>query len=390
MYSFDKIIDRRKTASLKWDIKKDELPMWVADMDFEVLPEIKEAILKRAENGIYGYNIIPNEFYEAYINWWKKEHNFIIDPSWLIFSTGVVPSISSIVRRLTRPAEKVLIQTPVYNIFFNSIYNNGRYILESPLKYENHSYYIDFNDLEEKLSDPQTTLMILCNPHNPIGKIWSCDELTKIVDLCFKYNVKLISDEIHCDITSPKKSYIPLLSVSPKAKEIGIALVAPTKAFNIAGIQTSALIISNDTLRHYVNRGLNNDEIAEPNTFAIGAACAAFNYGHNWNLELREYIEKNKEYVISKLKATKAYPIKQDATYLMWIDISQICDDSLVLRDYIRKHTGLYLSDGASYGNAGRTFLRMNVATPYANVVDGTARLIKGIKLYLDENKGKN
>ena len=167
--------------------------------------------------------------------------------------------------------------------------------------------------------------------------------MEKIADLCAKYDVNIISDEIHCDITSPKKSYIPLLSVSPKAKEIGIALVAPTKAFNIAGIQTSALIIPNDTLRHYVNRGLNNDEIAEPNTFAIGAACAAFNYGHNWNLELREYIEKNKEYVISKLKATKAYPIKQDATYLMWIDIRQICDDSLVLRDYIRKHTGLYL-----------------------------------------------
>lgn len=390
MYNFDKIIDRRKTASLKWDIKQDELPMWVADMDFEVLPEIKEAILKRAENGIYGYNIIPQEFYDSYINWWKNEHNFIIDPNWLIFSTGVVPSISSIVRRLTRPAEKVLIQTPVYNIFFNSIYNNGRYILESPLKYENYSYHIDFSDLEEKLSDPQTTLMILCNPHNPIGKIWSYEELNKIVDLCFKYNVKLISDEIHCDITSPKKNYISLLSVSKKAKEIGIALVAPTKAFNIAGIQTSALIIPNDTLRHYVNRGLNNDEIAEPNTFAIGAACAAFNYGHNWNLELREYIEKNKEYVISKLKGTKAYPIKQDATYLMWIDISQICDDSLKLRDYIRKHTGLYLSDGAEYGNAGRTFLRMNVATPYSNVVDGTARLIKGIELYLDEQNGKN
>lgn len=154
----------------------------------------------------------------------EKEHNFIIDPSWIIFSTGVVPSISSIVRRLTRPAEKVLIQTPVYNIFFNSIYNNGRYILESPLKYENHSYYIDFNDLEEKLSDPQTTLMILCNPHNPIGKIWSCDELTKIVDLCFKYNVKLISDEIHCDITSPKKAIFLYLVYHQKQKKLALPL----------------------------------------------------------------------------------------------------------------------------------------------------------------------
>lgn len=387
MYNFDKIIDRRNTNSLKWDIKPQELPMWVADMDFEVLPEIKEALQKRLDNGIYGYNIIPDEFYDGYINWWKNEHDFIIDRDWLVFSTGVVPSISSIVRRLTREAEKVVIQTPVYNIFFNSIYNNGRYILESPLKYENHKYQIDFNDLEQKLSDPQTTLMILCNPHNPIGKIWNFDELNRIVELCYKYDVKLISDEIHCDITAPSRKYIPLLSVSSHAREIGIALVAPTKAFNIAGLQTSALIIPNPNLRHYVERGLNNDEIAEPNTFAIQASYAAFSYGHNWNLELREYIEKNKEYVSNSLKNTKAYPVKQDATYLMWIDISEICDDSLKLRDFIREKTGLYLSDGVEYGSAGRQFLRMNVATPLANVVEGTKRLIEGIDLYLNENK---
>lgn len=387
MYSFDKIIDRKNTNSLKWDVLDGELPMWVADMDFEVLPEIKEALRNRVEKGIYGYNIIPEEFYESYMSWWKAEHDFEIEHDWLLFSAGVVPSISSIVRRLTRPAEKVLIQTPVYNIFFNSIYNNGRYILESPLKYENYSYSIDFEDLKLKLSDPQTTLMILCNPHNPVGKIWTKEELQKIVELCYKYDVKLISDEIHCDITSPSKKYVPILSVSEHAKEIAIALVAPTKAFNIAGLQTSALIIPNKDLRHYVNRGLNNDEIAEPNTFAIWAACAAFKYGHQWNLELREYIEKNKEYVSSRLKGTLLYPIKQDATYLMWIDISNVSNDSLAFRDYIRKTTGLYLSDGDEYGESGRCFLRMNIATPFSNVKDGTERLLKALNLYLNENK---
>lgn len=384
MYNFNEIINRRNTNSYKWDIKKDELPMFVADMDFKVLPEIIESIEQRVQNGIYGYNIIPDEFYLSYQNWWKNIHQFKIDTNWILFSTGVVPSISSIVRRITRQGEKVLIQTPVYNIFFNSIINNGRFIIESPLKYEDNKYNIDFEDLELKLSDPQTTLMILCNPHNPIGKIWSEEELIMIAQLCDKYDVKVISDEIHCDITSPDKEYVPFLSVSDVARKIGIMLCAPTKAFNIAGLQTSACIIPNDNLRHYINRGLNNDEIAEPNTFAVCSTIAAFNHGAQWNYELKEYIERNKNYVEEQIRLHIPYikPIKQDATYLMWIDISYVSNDSDKLTDFIRKETGLVLSSGAKYGKEGMNFIRMNVAMPHSLIEDGVSRFIEGVKKF--------
>lgn len=389
MYDFSKETNRFNTTSLKWDVKESELPMWVADMDFEVCPEILKAMRERFDNHIFGYNIIPDEWYNAYILWWKNKHNYVIDKDWLLFSTGVVPSISSIVRRLTLPGEKVLIQTPVYNIFFNSIINNGRFVLESPLKYENHEYSIDFKDLEEKLSDPQVSLMILCNPHNPIGKIWDKETLERIGHLCVKYNVVVISDEIHCDITNPGVSYVPFQSVSEECRMNSIMCIAPTKAFNIAGLQTSALCIPNPVLRHRVNRGLNNDEIAEGNTFACVAAIAAFNQGSSWNEEMREYIYNNKQYVSTELEKNlpSVYAIKQDSTYLMWVDVSAITGDSVKLTKYIREKTGLYISDGEEYGESGRCFVRINVATQFSRVKDGTKRFIDGIKMYIKDNK---
>lgn len=389
MYDFDKIVNRFNTTSLKWDIDKDELPMWVADMDFAVCDEITKAMKKRMECEVFGYNIIPDEWYNAYINWWKNRHNFEIKKDWLLFSTGVVPSISSIVRRMTRPAEKVILQTPVYNIFFNSIYNNGRYILESPLVYENNEYHIDFNDLEEKLADPQTTLMILCNPHNPVGKIWDFDTLKKIGDLCVKHNVIVLSDEIHCDITLPNKNYIPFASVSDNCKNNSITCIAPTKAFNIAGLQTSAIVIPNENIRNKVNRGINNDEIAEPNTFACYVAIAAFNYGGTWLDELKAYLEENRKIAYDFIK--KELPmlaiVQQDATYLLWINCSKVCNDSVLLTKFIRKETGLFLSDGFEYGKTGIDFIRMNIACPKKRLLDGLNRFKNGINKYLKTKK---
>ena len=389
MYDFDKIVNRFNTTSLKWDIDKDELPMWVADMDFAVCDEITKAMKKRMECEVFGYNIIPDEWYNAYINWWKNRHNFEIKKDWLLFSTGVVPSISSIVRRMTRPAEKVILQTPVYNIFFNSIYNNGRYILESQLVYENNEYHIDFNDLEEKLADPQTTLMILCNPHNPVGKIWDFDTLKKIGDLCVKHNVIVLSDEIHCDITLPNKNYIPFASVSDNCKNNSITCIAPTKAFNIAGLQTSAIVIPNENIRNKVNRGINNDEIAEPNTFACYAAIAAFNYGGTWLDELKVYLVENRKIAYDFIK--KELPmldiVPQDATYLLWINCAKVCKDSVLLTKFIRKETGLFLSDGFEYGKTGIDFIRMNIACPKTRLLDGLNRFKKGINKYLETKK---
>ena len=384
-YDFDKVVNRRNTNSLKWDISEGELPMWVADMDFEAAPEIRSAIERRAAHGIFGYTVIPDKWYDAYIGWWRCRHNFGIEKEWLIFCTGVVPAISSIVRKLTTPNENVLICTPVYNIFFNSIINNGRRVLECPLAYDGEKYEIDFADLEEKLSDPQTALMILCNPHNPVGKIWDRETLSEIGRLCEKYRVTVISDEIHCDLTEPEKEYIPFASVSDACEKISITCVAPTKAFNIAGLQTSAVIVADPFLRHKVWRGLNTDEIAEPNVFAVDAAIAAFTEGGSWLDALRGYISKNRaivsDFLKKELSALNLVP--SEATYLLWIDCSSVTDDSVEFTEFLRRETGLYLSDGAEYGETGRKFVRMNIACPESVLRDGLSRLKTGTEKYI-------
>lgn len=387
MYDFDTPINRRKTASLKWDVKENELPMWVADMDFQTVPEIREALEKRVAHGVFGYTIIPETWNQAYVNWWEKRHDFSVESDWLVFCTGVVPAISSAVRKLTTPGENVLIQTPVYNIFFNSILNNGRNVLQSPLVYDGKAYHIDFVQLEKDLANPQTTLMILCNPHNPVGKIWDKDTLKQIGALCQKHHVTVLSDEIHCDLTAPGKEYVPFAAASEVCKDISVSLWAPTKTFNIAGLQTAAIMAANPVLRHKMWRGLNTDEVAEPNAFAVDAAIAAFTKGEGWLDALREYIYQNKQMVKQFLQ--KELPqisiVSLDVTYLLWLDCHQITEDSVELAQFIREKTGLYLSDGVEYGGDGNYFLRLNVACPKKTVEEGLKRFKEGVTLYIQE-----
>ena len=383
-YDFDTPTERRNTNSLKWDVAEGELPMWVADMDFQTAPEIREAIMKRAEHGIFGYSVIPDAWYEAYIQWWKMRHGYTMERDWLIFCTGVVPAISSIVRKLTTPAEKVLIQTPVYNIFFNSILNNGRQVLESPLRYDGKEYRIDFADLEEKLSDPQTALMILCNPHNPTGKIWDRQTLEKIGALCSRHHVTVVSDEIHCDLTDPGESYVPFASVSETCRQISITCMAPTKAFNLAGLQTAAVSVPDEVLRHKVWRALNTDEAAEPNAFAVEAAVAAFTRGADWLDALRDYLYENKKlaeaYIEKEIPDVRA--VASQATYLLWLDCSGLIGCGREAAGFLRRETGLYLSEGSQYGGNGADFLRMNIACPRAVLKDGLERLKNGLAAY--------
>lgn len=291
-YDFSKMTDRRGSNSMKWDVGEQELPMWVADMDFTTAPEVIAAIKEKADRGIFGYTIVPDAWYLAISGWWERRHGFVMEKEWLIFTTGVVPAISSIVRKMTTVGENIVVQTPVYNIFFNSIVNNGRNVLESPLRYDGTTYEIDFVHLEQQLANPQTTMMILCNPHNPVGKIWTREELTQIGELCHKHHVLVVSDEIHCDLTDPGRSYIPFASVAPVCRKNSITCVAPTKAFNLAGLQTAAVIVPNPVLRHKVNRGLNTDEVAEPNALAMEATIAAYTKGEAWLDELRSYIRQ--------------------------------------------------------------------------------------------------
>ena len=383
-YDFDTPTERRNTNSLKWDVAQGELPMWVADMDFQTAPEIREAIMKRAEHGIFGYSVIPDAWYEAYIQWWKMRHGYTMERDWLIFCTGVVPAISSIVRKMTTPAEKVLIQTPVYNIFFNSILNNGRQVLESPLRYDGKEYRIDFADLEEKLSDPQTALLILCNPHNPTGKIWDRQTLEKIGALCSRHHVTVVSDEIHCDLTDPGESYVPFASVSETCRQISITCMAPTKAFNLAGLQTAAVSVPDEVLRHKVWRALNTDEAAEPNAFAVEAAVAAFTRGADWLDALRDYLYENKKlaeaYIEKEIPDVRA--VASQATYLLWLDCSGLIGCGREAAGFLRRETGLYLSEGSQYGGNGADFLRMNIACPRAVLKDGLERLKNGLAAY--------
>ena len=376
-YDFDTPVNRFGTDSMKWDIKENELPMWVADMDFMAAPQIRAALAKRVEHGVFGYSVIPDAWHDAYIRWWERRHRFTMEKDWLMFCTGVVPAISSTVRKLTTPNENVVIQTPVYNIFFNSIVNNGCRVLESPLVYKEGGYSIDFKDLEEKLSDPQTSLMILCNPHNPVGKIWTKEELAKIGMLCQKHHVTVISDEIHCDIVMPGKEYIPFASVSEVCRDISITCMAATKAFNLAGMQSAAISVPNPVLRHKVWRAINTDEVAEPNSFAAIAAITAFNEGEEWLDSLREYVAENRrvaeEYI--KFNIPKLFAVPAEATYLMWIDCGKVTEDSETFADELRAATGLFVCDGMEYGRAGKTFLRMNIACPRSYVLDGMKRL---------------
>ena len=338
---------------------------------------------------MFGYQIVPDEWYKAIIKWWRTRHRFKIDKTWLCFATGVVPAVTCSIKRLTNVGDNVVVLTPVYDIFFHSIENTGRHTLECPLVYKYKKYSIDFEDLERKLSDENTTLLILCNPHNPVGKVWSRQELAQIGELCAKYGVTVLSDEIHCDLTEPGTNYVPFASVSEVCKDISVTAISASKAFNIAGLQSAAVFVPNQRLRNTVVHGLNSDEVAEPNAFACEATIAAFNEGGEWLDELREYISQNRKIVGEFL--TKNLPklklVSQNATYLLWIDCSAVTNDAQKLCDFIREKTGLYLSCGTKYRGNGNYFIRLNVACPKKTLLDGLNRLKQGITQHTSQSK---
>lgn len=384
MTDFDILTDRSGTFSYKWDVKEGELPMWVADMDFETAPAVKKAIVDRASHGIFGYSSTPSEYFDAVSGFFGRRHGFAIPTEWMVYSNGIVAAIGSVVRRLTHPDENVLIQAPVYNIFYNSIINNGRRVISSDLVFDGNGYSVDYDDLEAKLALPQTSLMILCNPHNPVGRIWTRDELARIGELCAKHGVTVLSDEIHCDITDPKDGYTPFAAVNETCRRISVSAIAASKTFNIAGLQSACVFAEDPVLRHKVWRGLNTDEVGEPNAFSMSANVAAYTECDGWVDEMLEYVFENKriaaDYINSEIPGMKATYSR--ATYLLWIDISGVAEDSVDFCEKLRESTGLYLSDGAEYGECGRSFVRMNLATQRARVLDGLERLKRGAELY--------
>ncbi|MFA6625026.1 MAG: PatB family C-S lyase [Bacilli bacterium] len=383
MIDFDKRTNRLGTDSTKWNVKKDELPMWIADMDFKTFPKVTENIIKRARIGTYGYSDVSEEWKKSVVSWFKKHHEITFRKDSVIFSTGVVPALSACVERLSNVGDNVLVMTPVYNIFYNCILNHGRQVIQSPLIYKDHIYSIDFKDLEKKMASPLTNLMILCNPHNPIGKIFTEEELKKIGDLARKHNVIVLSDEIHCDLTDPDKEYVPF-ALANKGEKGYVTLVSASKCFNMAGLQGAAVIVEGESLFNMVNRALNTYEVAEPNFFVQEAMITAFDEGYEWLKSLKTYIYKNKKLVSDfiRKKIPELYLIESEATYLLWIDISKVAKDADDFVSFLRKKTGLILSSGTIFGGNGKTFVRMNVATQKKNVEDGLNRLLKGVELY--------
>lgn len=377
-YDFDKITPRCGTNSYKWDSSDDKevLPMWVADMDFPTAPCIINALEKRVEHGIFGYTRVPEEYYDAVISWFSRRHHWKPRREWFIYTSGVVPALSAVIKALTNVGDKVLTLTPVYNCFFSSIRNNGCELDSCALRYEDNTFSIDYEDLERRAADPKTTLMLLCNPHNPSGRVWTREELRRIGDICIKNNVVVVADEIHCELVHPGFTYTPFASVSEEFQKHSVTCVAPSKAFNIAGLQIANIIVENDKWRQRIDKAININEVCDVNPFGVIATIAAYNEGEEWLNQLLQYIHGNylffKDYCEEHLPQLPVAPL--EGTYLAWMDCRSLGIPSEELEEELMKEAKLWLNAGSMYGKEGEGFMRWNLACPRQLVKEGLER----------------
>ena len=380
-FGFDEIVPRRGTNSVKWDTPAEDgvLPMWIADMDFKAAPVIREALQRRMEHGIFGYTKVPQAYYEAIVKWFSRRHGWNIDPDTILYTIGVVPAISTVIKAVTKPGDKVLVQTPVYNCFFSSIRNNDCILEEAPLTYSPEGYSIDFEAFERAVSDPQVTLFILCNPHNPGGRVWTREELTKMGEICFRHNVFVASDEIHCELTFDGHEYTPFASLGEEFAMRSASCISPTKAFNIAGLQIANIVAKDDDVRRRIDRAINIFEVCDVNPFGVEALMAAYNEGEEWLGALKEYVWANylmlKEFFANKLPQYPILPL--EGSYLAWVDCKSSGLTSAELAERLEKEQKVMLNAGAMYGAAGEGFLRINLACPKTVLAEGLERIEK-------------
>lgn len=378
-YNFDEIVNRRDTNSYKWDTSADDevSPMWVADMDFRTAPAIVNALSKRISHGVFGYTKVPQAYFDAITRWFQRRHQFSIEKEWILFTTGVVPALSAVIKALTKPGDKVVVQTPVYNCFFSSIRNDGCKIIENDLIYRNNTYEINYDDLECKTSDPGVKVMLLCNPHNPVGRVWKREELERVGEICLRNNVIVVSDEIHCDLVYPGHQHIPFASVNDLFLKNSVTCTAPSKTFNLAGIQVANIISADDDIRKKIDKALNVNEVCEINVFAIEALIAAYNDSEEWLDELKVYLYNNylllKDYFADYLPQLPVLPL--EGTYLVWVNCKSLSLTSEEITGKLLSEEKIWLNEGTMYGPAGEHFIRVNIATQRERLVRGLKKI---------------
>lgn len=382
-YDFDKTIDRRATNSYKWDSAPEgALPMWVADMDFRTAPAIIDALQKRVAHGIFGYTRVPDAYYGAVTSWFSRRHGWDIDREWIIYTSGVVPAVSAVIKALTVPGDKVIVQTPVYNCFFSSIRNNGCEIVSNPLRRTADTYKMDFDALERCAADPRAKVMLLCNPHNPAGRVWTPDELTRLGNICLRNGVTVVADEIHCELVYQGFKYTPFASLSDAFLHRSVTCVSPSKAFNIAGLQIANIVAFDNDLRSRIDKAININEVCDVNPFGVAATIAAYNEGEEWLNQLVDYLHGNYEAMAEFCRRELAeFPITRlEGTYLVWMDCSSLGMPSDALEHALLDDARLWLNAGTMYGAEGEGYMRWNIACPRSVMLDGLNRFLNFVR----------
>lgn len=385
-YDFSRPTERRGTDSYKWDSapETDIIPLWVADMDFETFPGITEALQRRVAHGIFGYTRVPEAYYEAVCNWFGKHHGWHINREDIIYTSGVVPAVSAVIKALTLPGDQVIVQGPVYNCFFSSIRNNGCETVSNSLIYnkEELRYDIDFDDLERKLAHERARLMLICNPHNPGGRVWTRDELTRVAELCHKYGVRVVSDEIHCELTLYDNEYVPFGSLPDELSHGSITCCSPSKAFNTAGLQIANIVCRDAEVRNRIDRAININEVCDVNPFGVIALQAAYSdEGYEWLTQLRAYISSNYDLLRERFarELPKCKVMRMEGTYLAWIDCSELHISSDEIEEMLMHENKVWVNAGSMYGTEGAAFIRINMACTSELLNEGITRIVNGL-----------
>lgn len=385
-YDFSRPTERRGTDSYKWDSapEADIIPLWVADMDFETFPGITEALQRRVAHGIFGYTRVPEAYYEAVCNWFGKHHGWHINREDIIYTSGVVPAVSAVIKALTLPGDQVIVQGPVYNCFFSSIRNNGCETVSNSLIYnkEELRYEIDFDDLERKLAHERARLMLICNPHNPGGRVWTRDELTHVAELCRKYGVRVVSDEIHCELTLYDNEYVPFGSLPDELSHGSITCCSPSKTFNTAGLQIANIVCRDAEVRNRIDRAININEVCDVNPFGVIALQAAYSdEGYEWLTQLRAYISSNYDLLRERFarELPKCKVMRMEGTYLAWIDCSELHIPSDEIEEMLMHENKVWVNAGSMYGTEGAAFIRINMACTSELLNEGITRIVNGL-----------